>query len=246
MHGSSFCERPEPHHTPRRKLAFGGALATTALAAAALPAAASAHHGARPAQGTPPVAVGVVQGAPGASSFTVQTRRGATDTVDVSGSTDYVEHGVSPATLKNVEAGDLVVVFGTSSGSTLTATKVLIAAPWKKTTAQGFVLAGKVEGAPGTESFSVKTRSGTSYTVDVSSTTKYLERGVSQASLKNVASGDYVALFGTVSGSTVTALGVSICENPAQGTPKGKHGHTAHHHHHHHGHGFARFGHGQH
>jgi hypothetical protein len=71
-------------------------------------------------------AAGVVQGAPSGESFTIETHGGATDTVVVSSSTTYSEPGVSSPTLSNVESGDRVVVFGTVSGSTITATHVLI------------------------------------------------------------------------------------------------------------------------
>jgi hypothetical protein len=50
-----------------------------------------------------PVAAGIVQGTPGTGSFTIQTRGGASETIDVSSSsTTYCEHGVSSSWLANV------------------------------------------------------------------------------------------------------------------------------------------------
>ncbi len=161
----------------------------------------------------PPVAAGIVQGTPGSDSFTIQTRSGASETIDVSSSTTYYERGVSSPSLTNLASGDFVVAFGTASGSTVTASKIQLAgAP--SPSHHGLAVAGTVQGTPGASSFTITTPSGASDTVDVSSSTSYFERGVSAASLSNVASGDYVAVFGSVSDSTVTATKVAIATPP--------------------------------
>ncbi len=161
----------------------------------------------------PPVAAGIVQGTPGADSFTIQTPGGASETIDVSASTSYYERNVSSPSLTNLVGGDFVVAFGTASGSTVTASTIVIAgAP--RPSHHGLAITGTVQGTPATNSFTITTPSGASDTVDVSSSTSYFERGVSAPSLTNVASGDYVAVFGSVSGSTVTATKVAIATPP--------------------------------
>jgi hypothetical protein len=159
-------------------------------------------------RGVVPAAAGIVQSAASGDGFTIETRGGATETVDVSSpSTTYYERGISSPSLANVAKGDFVVVFGTVSGSTVTASKIVIGGSPRN---HGFAVAGTVQGMPGADSFTIKTPSGATDTVDVSPTTSYFERGVLTVSLSDVAAGDYVAVFGTVSGSTVTATKVAI------------------------------------
>ncbi len=161
----------------------------------------------------PPIAAGIVQGTPGADSFAIQTRGGASETIDVSSSTTYYERGVSGPSLTNLAGGEFVVAFGTASGSTVTASRIVIAgAPSARH--HGLAVAGTVQGTPSANSFMITTPSGESDTVDVSSSTSYFERGVSAPSLSDVASGDYIAVFGSVLGSTVTATKVAIATPP--------------------------------
>jgi hypothetical protein len=70
---------------------------------------------------------GTVQAAPTSSGFTVMTFNGATVTVDVTGTTTYAEYGVSNPTIDDVTEGEFVGVFGTTVGTTVTATEVVIA-----------------------------------------------------------------------------------------------------------------------
>ncbi len=58
--------------------------------------------------------------------------------------------------------------------------------------------------------FSVKNAAGSIYTVNVSSSTTYRERGDATASLSSVSLGDHVAVIGTTSGTTVTATAVML------------------------------------
>jgi hypothetical protein len=78
-------------------------------------------------------AAGVVQAEPSGESFTIQTRAGATDTVHVSPTTTYTRPRPEPSeptlTLANVESGDYVGVSGAFTGSSITATNVLITTP---------------------------------------------------------------------------------------------------------------------
>jgi hypothetical protein len=59
---------------------------------------------------------GIVHGTPGADSFTIETRGGATETVDVTSPwTAHYERGVASPSLANVANGDFVVAFGPSN-----------------------------------------------------------------------------------------------------------------------------------
>ena len=133
---------------------------------------------------------------------------GATVTVDVTATTVYVERGVSSPMLDNVSPGELVAVFGTVSGTTVTATEVNIWVP--RCDHDTPVAAGVVMSAPTNGSFAITSISGARLTVDVTATTNYFERGVSGASLDDVVPGVLVAVFGTTDGTTVTANAVVI------------------------------------
>lgn len=220
MHKKAESQRRLPVH--RRVLAPGGFLLAALLAAAlsgafglALATARVGHDGL--GRGVIPAAAGIVQTAPSGSSadntFTITVRGGTTETVDVSASTTYLERGAPSASGSSIAAGDLVAVFGTTSGSTVTATQVVIAVPRSIGGAQNPAAAGVVQSTPppGPDSFTIQTRGGTTETVDVGSpSTTYVERGVASPSLANVTPGDLVAVFGTTSGSTVTATLVVI------------------------------------
>jgi len=78
--------------------------------------------------GTPPAAFGTVASV-GTNTFTLTTRDNTTVTVDVSPSTTYMERGVTTASIANVTVGTRVVVFGTDTSNTVTATKVGIGGP---------------------------------------------------------------------------------------------------------------------
>ncbi len=155
-----------------------------------------------------PVAAGTVTSAPVGNVFSIATRFGATVTVDVTATTVYAERGVSSPTLDNVSAGELVAVFGSVAGTTVTATEVNIWAP--RCDRGRPVAAGIVTSAPADGSFAIITISGARSTVDVTGSTNYFERGVSGASLDDVVPGVLVAVFGTTDGTTVTANDVLI------------------------------------
>ena len=130
-------------------------------------------------------------------------------TVDVSSTTTYRDRGVTSPSFANVSVNEHVTVFGTTSSGTVTATSVLIGG------AGGHV--GFGEGAPpaasgivtslGSNTFTLKTTSGTRVTVDVSSTTTYRDRGVTSPSFANVSVNEHVAVFGTTSSGTVRDVG---------------------------------------
>ena len=178
----------------------------------------SQSTGARPAGGmppkggSPPAAVGTVTTV-GTSSFTIKTKDGSTVTVDVSGSTTYRDRGVSSPTLANVTVGETVAAFGTETSNTVTATSVAIGAPGGPGDHGGSPPAavGTVT-TVGTSSFTIKTKDGSTVTVDVSGSTTYRDRGVSSPTLANVTVGETVAAFGTETSNTVTATSVAIGE----------------------------------
>ena len=72
----------------------------------------------------------------------------------------------------------------------------------------------------GEGSFTVTTSGGTTVTVDVSSSTKYLDHDVTTPSLANVTVGQHVAVFGTDTSDVVTATAVAIGA-PPNGGPGG-------------------------
>jgi hypothetical protein len=91
------------------------------------PGSSSAPGNRPPGGGVPPTAVGKVASV-GDHTFTLTTESG-TDTVDVSSTTTYLDHGVTNPTFANVTVGEHVAVFGSSSSGVVTATKVAIGMP---------------------------------------------------------------------------------------------------------------------
>jgi preprotein translocase subunit YajC len=165
--------------------------------------------------GSPPAAVGTVKSV-GDNTFTLTTADGSTVTVDVGSSTTYVDPGVSSPTFANVTVGEHVAVMGTKSANTVTATNVLIGLPPGGGKAFGPGGPGGPPAAVGTvksvgsDSFTLTTSDGSTVTVHVSSSTKYMDPGVSSPSLANVTVGEHVAVIGTESSNTVTATSVLI------------------------------------
>lgn len=192
--------------TRARRRGVIAALGAVAAAVAAAPAAAAAVR--LPADASNLAATGKVASAPSGETFTITTRSGATVTVDVSAATTFVEHGVSAPSLADVTTGAIVAIFGSTAGTTVSATQIDIYR--QRAERQTPAAAGKVTSAPSGDAFTITTRSGSSITVDVTATTTYAERGIVSATLGDVQSGDLVAVFGTLSGSTVTATEVAI------------------------------------
>ncbi len=197
---------------------FGTTSSGTVSATSVLIGGAGGHVGF--GEGAPPAASGIVTSL-GSNTFTLKTTSGTSVTVDVSSTTTYRDRGVTSPSFANVSVNEHVAVFGTTSSGTVSATSVLIGG------AGGHV--GFGEGAPpaasgivtslGSNTFTLKTTSGTSVTVDVSSTTTYRDRGVTSPSFANVSVNEHVAVFGTTSSGTVSATSVEI------GTEGGHFGH---------------------
>ena len=183
--------------------------------------------------GTPPAAFGTVASV-GADTFTLTTRDGTKVTVDVSGTTTYVDPGVTTPSFTDVKVGDHVAVFGTDSSNTVTATKVAIGGP-DGDGPGGFGGHRAFGGTPpaavgtvasvGTNTFVVTSPDGTKVTVDVGSSTSYMEFGKTSASIADVTVGAHVAVFGTNANNTVTATKVGIGNPTARpGGPGGSGG----------------------
>ena len=172
--------------------------------------------------GTPPAASGTVASV-GATTFTVTTHQGTKVTVDVSGTTTYLDPAVTSPSLADVKVGDHVAVFGTDSANTVTAAKVAIGGPggpggpggdggpgghpdFGGTPPAAFGTVASV----GTNTFTLTSPDGTTVTVDVGSSTTYTEFGKTSASIADVTVGAHVAVFGTDAANTVTATKVGI------------------------------------
>jgi hypothetical protein len=72
------------------------------------------------------VATGYAQGVPSGESFAVETADGTIDTVEVSPSTTYINPAVRIPALSDITIGDYITVWGTISGTEVTAKHVLI------------------------------------------------------------------------------------------------------------------------
>jgi len=207
-------------------LAVGGGAVANAAGTGSTPStsAPGAPFGHDGMHGTPPAAVGTVASV-GTNTFTLTGRDGTTVTVDVGSTTTYVDPAVTSPSLADVKVGAHVAVFGTDSSNTVTATKVAIGGPGGPGGRPGFggtppAAVGTVASV-GTNTFTLTGRDGTTVTVDVGSTTTYREVGVTSATIADVKVGSHVAVFGTESGSTVTATSVGIGMPGGPGGPGG-------------------------
>ena len=72
------------------------------------------------------VATGYAQGAPSGKSFAIETAGSTIDTVEVSSSTTYINSAVRIPALSDITIGDYITVWGTISGTEVTAKHVLI------------------------------------------------------------------------------------------------------------------------
>ena len=183
--------------------------------------------------GTPPAAFGTVKSV-GSNTFALTTHDGTTVTVDVSSSTTYADPSVSSASFSTVKVGDHVAVFGTDTSDTVTATKVAIGGPDGHGGSGGPGGHDGFGGNPpaafgtvtsvGSNTFALTTHDGTTVTVDVSSSTTYLDPSVSSPTFSTVKVGDHVAVFGTDTSNTVTATKVAIGGPDGHGGPGGHDG----------------------
>jgi hypothetical protein len=76
----------------------------------------------------------------------------------------------------------------------------------------------------GTGTFTITTKAGSTVTVDVGSSTTYMDQGVTSPTFANVTVGETVAVFGTEASGTVTATSVGIGTPPGPGGKGGPDG----------------------
>ena len=181
--------------------------------------------------GTPPAAFGTVASI-GTDTFTLTSRDGTKVTVDVSATTTYVDPSVTSPTFSDVKMGDHVAVFGTDTSNTVTATKVAIGGPGGTSDHRGPGGPGGPGGtrpaafgtvaSVGTDTFTLTSPDGTKVTVDVGSSTSYMDFGKTSASIADVTVGAHVVVFGTDTNNTVAATKVGI--GSPTGGPGGMHG----------------------
>ena len=163
-------------------------------------------------------------GLPG--SFTITGHDSKTFTVNVDPSTTFTDEGVTSPTFANVCVGEFVAAKGTVTDPIVTATDVFIA-PAKHddkkhedhgqhvgafgtvASVNGLSTAGAC-GAPGDGSFTITDRNGTTFTVNVTSTTMFKVPGVTGPTFANVCVGDKAGAKGDVTGTTVAATDVFV------------------------------------
>ena len=109
-------------------LAVSGGAVAGATTSSSGATGATTPAGQPPGSGSPPAAMGTVKSV-GDGTFALTTQDGTAVTVDVSGTTTYLDPGVTSPTIANVTVGEHVVVFGTESSDTVTATSVAIGNP---------------------------------------------------------------------------------------------------------------------
>jgi hypothetical protein len=210
---------------------FSIGLAACALAVAvALPATvagAASHHQRSQFKSfatgnwTPPAAAGkvgtVTAGATtGTGTFTVlDARTTTTTTVDVTGPVTYKEWGVTDPSFSNLASGDFVIVTGTTSGTTVTPTSIIIMVPRPAPTppaALGKVTTITPGATTGTGTLTITGLKGTTWTIEVTGSTTFTENGVTTPppSFASLTTSDFVSVQGTVSGTTVSATSIRI------------------------------------
>jgi hypothetical protein len=224
----------------------GGAMAgattsaSTGTTSSSSSTASGSPTGRPPMGGSPPAAFGTVKSV-GDGTFTLTEPDGTVVTVNVGGTTTYLDPGVTSPSLANVTVGEHVAVFGTDTSDVIAASRVAIGTPpaGGKGAPGGPGGRGGPGGPPGmggsppaafgtvksvgSDSFTLTEQDGTVVTVNVGSTTSYVDPGVTSPSLADVTVGEHVAVFGTDSSDVVTATRVAI-GTPPVGNPGGKGG----------------------
>ncbi|MCX6741268.1 MAG: DUF5666 domain-containing protein [Candidatus Parcubacteria bacterium] len=144
-----------------------------------------------------------------------QPNRGTAATYTVDASKATVTKNSASSSVSNIAVGDTIMVQGTVSSTSVTATSIRDGmAPGQKSKQnanpiiQGNgqpVIGGSITAINGT-TLTVTNKSNVTYTVDASSAK--IEKGNADSSLANVAVGDNVLIQGTVNGTAVTASSV--------------------------------------
>jgi hypothetical protein len=173
---------------------------------------------------------GVVASAPSGNVFTIETRSGQTDSVEVNPSTKFSQPESGTVTLSSVGAGEHVVVFGhlSHAGAIAQVTEVVIEPKPEEVAALPsleFFSEGVVLSAPSGESLTIETHDGSLETIAASPATTYARsrpkpgEGASPPTISDIAPGDYLGVAGAASGPSVSAKAIAISTPQAGGHP---------------------------
>ena len=154
-----------------------------------------------------PTASGTVTAAD-AGSVTIKQFDGSSKTLTLTGSTTYAEAGASVSRTALVVGARITAQGTVDSAGKFTATKVTIAPA---------VVQGTVASKTAT-SIMVTTAAGKTVTIDVSSATKYSVRGVSSATLADVAVGNRISAQGSLNpDGSLSATVIQATQNDQPG-----------------------------
>jgi hypothetical protein len=133
--------------------------------------------------------------------ITAETRAGRSETIVTTPTTTVrVQGSTTPGTLTDVQAGSIIMVRGKRSGTTITATMVVVTVPRE---------AGVVTAVNGS-TLTITGRKGVSHTITVTNSTQYTEAGQT-ATLSAIMPGSLITATGTgTSGTTLTATHITI------------------------------------
>jgi hypothetical protein len=143
-----------------------------------------------------------------------------TYTVDASNAT--VQKDGSASSVANIAVGDTIMVQGTISGTTVTATKIndgkmgTDGADAMLPDGNGQPIIGGTVTAVSGSTITITNKSNTAYTIDASSAT--VTKNGTTGSVSNVAVGDNILAQGTVNGTAVTAVSVTDQAKAQTGT----------------------------
>ncbi len=127
-----------------------------------------------------------------------------TYTVDASSAT--VQKDGTASAVSSVAVGDTIIVKGTVSGTTITATSIQDGQGQQQIKGNGEPVVGGAVTAISGNSLTITNKSNLTYTVDASSAT--VQKDGTASAVSSVAVGDNVVVQGTVNGTSVTATSV--------------------------------------
>ena len=136
-----------------------------------------------------------------------KTATATTYTVDTTNAT--VTKNNAASTVADIAVGDTIMIQGTVSGTSVTATTIRDGVAQPQTAIQGNgqpVTAGSVTSISG-NIITITNASNVTYTVDATNA-KFSIKGVTSPTISNIAVGDNLTVQGTVSGTSVTASSV--------------------------------------
>jgi hypothetical protein len=149
------------------------------------------------------------------TSVTVKLGDGSTRTLTLTGTTTYSQGGAAASKTALVVGVRIVAQGSVDSAGNFTASAITIA----PATVTGTVASKTAS------SITVTTSGGTTVTINVTSSTRYVVRGIANATLSNVAVGDRIAAQGTLTSANVlTATVVETAPNDQPGFAGGGRG----------------------